>query len=177
MTALRAIAAGVFYGVADAAIKAVSLGLHRHGVGAVLSGWTVVAAVATFAGFLAFQSALREDGAISAISLMTALAALIALICGVIAFGESLGAHAGAVVAHLGAIAVVLGCVPVLAAAQAQLAAAAEHSGPARGVLQSRRCCRASPQPAANASASTHGPAPGARSCSTAVKRRLRASA
>ena len=126
MTALRAIAAGIFYGVADAAIKAVSLGLHRHGAGAVLSGWTAAAAVATVAGFIAFQSALREDGAVGAISLMTALAALVALICGVLAFGESLGAHAGAVVAHLGAIAVVLGSVPVLAAAQAQLAAAGE---------------------------------------------------
>jgi enterochelin esterase-like enzyme len=118
----RAIAAGIFYGVADAAIKAVSLGWHAHGLVAVWSGWTVLAALTTFCGFLAFQSALRDSNAVSSISLMTALAALVALGCGLIAFGESLGAGVLAVAVHVLAIAVVLGCVPVLAAAQARLA-------------------------------------------------------
>ncbi len=124
----RAIAAGLFYGVADAAIKAVSLGWQAHGPSALLSLWTAVAAVATFAGFLAFQSALRHDGAVSAISLMNALAALFALTVGLLAFGESLGANSVAVVAHAVAIALVLSCVPVLAAAHMQLARSAEQS-------------------------------------------------
>ena len=38
--ALRAIAAGVFYGVADGAIKADAVNLRAHGTGALLSGWT-----------------------------------------------------------------------------------------------------------------------------------------
>lgn len=122
----RAIAAGVFYGIADAAIKAVSLGWDRHGLGAVASGWTVVAAAGTFAGFLAFQSALEQDGAVAAISLMNALAALVALGCGLGAFGESLGANAGVVAAHLLAIAVILAAVPVLAVAQAAIVEAAD---------------------------------------------------
>jgi hypothetical protein len=123
-----AIAAGIFYGIADAAIKAVSLGLHRHGVAAVLSGWTAVAAIGTFLGFLAFQSALERDrSAVAAISLMNALAALVALGCGLGAFGESLGASPGVVAAHLLAIAVVLGGVPVLAAAQAAIVEATDQ--------------------------------------------------
>jgi enterochelin esterase-like enzyme len=124
----RAIAAGLFYGVADAAIKAVSLGWHAHGAAAVVSVWTAVAAAATFAGFVAFQSALQHDGAVSAISLMNALAALFALAVGLLALGESLGANSVAVVAHAVAIAVVLGCVPILAAAHVQLARSAEQS-------------------------------------------------
>jgi len=121
-TALRAIAAGLFYGVADAAIKAVSVGWRLHGGSALLSGWTALALIATFAGFLAFQSALSDDDAVSPISLMNALAALAALASGLIAFGESLGTNPLAVGAHLVAIAVVFGCVPVLAAAQAGIA-------------------------------------------------------
>ncbi|MGB9184023.1 MAG: alpha/beta hydrolase-fold protein [Solirubrobacteraceae bacterium] len=125
-SSLRAVAAGAFYGLADAAIKAISLGWGAHGAGALISGWTAVAAVATFGGFLAFQAALREGGAIPAISLMNALTALVALACGGLAFAESLGTDAVAVVAHLVAIAVVLGCVPVLAQAQAEMASVPE---------------------------------------------------
>jgi enterochelin esterase-like enzyme len=124
---LLAVAAGAFYGVADAAIKAVSTDWHVHGAAALWSGWTVLAALATFAGFLAFQAALQSGNAISSISLMNALAALVALACGLIAFGEKLGTSPTALIAHGLAIAVILGCVPVLAAAQMRLAAAAEH--------------------------------------------------
>jgi hypothetical protein len=122
----RAIAAGVFYGLADAAIKAVSLGWRSQGIDAVVSGWTVVAAAGTFAGFLAFQSALRGDGPVAAISLMNGLAAIVALICGLAAFGESLGADPAAAAAHVIAIAVVLAGVPALAAVQTAMVESAE---------------------------------------------------
>ena len=118
----RAIAAGVFYGLADAAIKAVSLGWHAHGITAAISGWTAVAAAGTFAGFLAFQSSLRGDRPVASISLMNGLAALVALVCGLVAFGESLGIGPAAATAHLVAIAIVLAGVPVLAAAQTEIA-------------------------------------------------------
>jgi hypothetical protein len=118
----RAVAAGLFYGVADAAIKAISVRWAGHGAGALISGWTGLAVVATLAGFLCFQAALRSGGAVEAISLMSAFAALVALVCGAFGFGESLGTSPLAVVAHLAAVAVVLGCVPVLARAQAELA-------------------------------------------------------
>jgi hypothetical protein len=118
----KAIAAGIFYGVADAAIKAVSVNFKAHGDSALLSGWTAVAILGTFAGFLAFQAALRGDDAVSAIALMNAFAAVLAAVFGLVAFGESLGSNAWAVIAHVVAIGVVLACVPVLAAAQTTLA-------------------------------------------------------
>ncbi len=122
----RAIAAGIFYGLADAAIKAVSLDWSAHGASAVVSGWTLVAAGGTFAGFLAFQSSLQGDGPVAAISLMNGLAALVALACGLLACGESLGIGPAAATAHLVAIAVVLAGVPALAAAQTAIAQSSE---------------------------------------------------
>lgn len=119
---IKAVAAGLLYGVADAAIKAISVHVHAHGAGAIVSGWTVLAAVATFGGFLAFQAALQSDGPVAAISLMTALAALTGLGCGLLAFGESLGSGLPIVIGHAVAIAAVLACVPALAAAQAAMA-------------------------------------------------------
>ena len=120
--AARAAAAGIFYGAADAAIKAISVGFATHGAATLVSPWTVVAALATFGGFLAFQAALREGSAISGISLMNALSAIVALAGGLAAFHESLGGQPLVAVGHLVAIAVVLGCVPVLARAQAEMA-------------------------------------------------------
>jgi enterochelin esterase-like enzyme len=129
VASLRAIAAGVFYGVADAAIKAVTIGWRVHGSGALFSGWTVLAVVATFGGFAAFQAALRADSPVSAISLMSALAALVAVGCGVFAFGESPGATPTATIVHLLAISIVLACVPVLASAQQRMATAGRLVG------------------------------------------------
>jgi enterochelin esterase-like enzyme len=122
---LQAAAAGLFYGAADAGIKAVAVTWSTHGLGSLVSGWAVLAAVATFAGFLAFQNALGGARPVAAISLMSALTALVALLCGVAGFGESLG-HQGALVLHLAAIALVLVCLPPLAAAQSELAETSE---------------------------------------------------
>jgi enterochelin esterase-like enzyme len=113
--AAQAIAAGVFYGLADAAIKADSIGVRNHGAAALVSGWTVLAGLGTFAGFLAFQSALRDRHAVNAIALMNAFAALAALALGLSAFGESLGTSTLATAVHLGAIGLVLVCVVPLA--------------------------------------------------------------
>jgi enterochelin esterase-like enzyme len=129
--AARAVAAGIFYGVADAAIKAISVGFDRHGAATILSPWTAVAAMATFGGFLAFQAALRDGSAITGISLMNALSAIVALAGGLVAFGESLGAQPLVVIGHVAAIVVVLGCVPVLARAQAEMAQSSEPAGAA----------------------------------------------
>lgn len=131
--AARALAAGIFYGAGDAAIKAISLGFSTHGAAGILSPWTAVAAVATLAGFLAFQAALREGSAITGISLMNALTALVALGGGLAAFDESLGAQPLVAVGHVVAIAIVLACVPVLARAQAEMAQRPEPGGAMSG--------------------------------------------
>jgi enterochelin esterase-like enzyme len=114
----RAAAAGLCYGLADAAIKADALGLRIHGAGGLLSGWTVLASVATLAGFASFQSALGQSHAVTAVSVMNALAAVSAIALGVLAFGESLGATPiwGAV--NIAAIATVLVCIRPLARGQ-----------------------------------------------------------
>lgn len=126
----RAIASGVLYGVADAAIKADATGLRLHGAGALASGWTILAALATFGGFLAFQAALRGQDAVQPLSLMNAFTALTALGLGIGGFGESLGASTAASVAHLLAIALVLACVWPLTRAQADLLHSDEERDP-----------------------------------------------
>lgn len=118
--AAMAVGAGLFYGVADAAIKAVSVGMHAHGTSGLLTGWTLVAAGMTFVGFLTFQAALRRTNGISAISLLTGIATLTALVFGLAAFRESLGTGPLISVLHLLAIAVVLACVPVLAGGESE---------------------------------------------------------
>ena len=132
----KAVAAGIFYGLADASIKAVSPGLgrpRRIGVAVRVDGGRGDRDILWFSGVPGRPGPGRG---VSAISLMNALAALVALACGLLAFGESLGGSAGGVVAHLVAIAVVLGCVPVLAAAQV-------------AIVQSRRPTRSRPRPRA----------------------------
>jgi hypothetical protein len=113
--AARAISAGLFYGVADAAIKAVAVGLRTHGASGLASGWTLLAAASTLGGFLAFQAALRRGNAVSAIALMTMVTTITALVFGLAAFHESLGSGTAITSLHLAGVAVVLSCVPALA--------------------------------------------------------------
>ena len=113
---LRAISSGLFYGAADGAIKA-SVGSGGHGGIVLLSGWAALALLGTCGGFLAFRSALRSGHAITAISLMNAVAALVALGCGLLGFGESLGRDPGFIAAYLVAVVLLLACVPVIVAA------------------------------------------------------------
>jgi esterase/lipase superfamily enzyme len=117
-----AIAAGLAYGIADAAIKALFVTWGGGGSRAVCCVWLVLALLATVGGFLAFQAALRGDRPVSAISLMNALSALVAVGCGLIAFGESMGKAPIVVALHLLAVALLLACVPVLASAQSEMA-------------------------------------------------------
>jgi hypothetical protein len=125
--AARAAAAGIFYGLADAAIKALALEWHAHGMAGLVSAWSAAAAGGTFAGFLCFQSALADGAAVPAISVMTAATALTAMACGLGAFGESLGADVPTSLVHGLAIAVVLLSVPALAAAQTTIVHSADQ--------------------------------------------------
>ena len=158
----------IFYGIADAAIKAVATDWHAHGGAALWSGWTRAGG----AGHVRRLPRLpdrrsRSGNAISSISLMNALAALVALACGLIAFGESLGTSPAGWSRHGLAIAVILGCVPVLAAAQMRLAEAVEQDGSVRAprapAVTGVTGAGISAQPAVNTSASSIGPSPGRR--------------
>lgn len=129
--AARAVSAGLFYGVTDAAIKAISVRWGAHGADALVSPWLVLALAGTAAGFLAFQSALREGSAVTAVTLMGAFAALAATACGLISFSESFGDGPAIVTLHALAVAVVLALVRPLAAAQAGLAGLPGDDAPA----------------------------------------------
>ncbi|HET9105034.1 MAG TPA: alpha/beta hydrolase-fold protein [Solirubrobacteraceae bacterium] len=120
----RAVAAGGFYGVADAAIKACALSLHAHGIAGLASGWTLLAGLATFGGFVSFQAALRRGEAVDGIALMNAFTTLGAVVLGWVAFGESLGTSTALTVLHVGALALVLIAVRPLIRGQEALAPA-----------------------------------------------------
>lgn len=123
-TAALAVAAGAFYGAADAAIKAASIGLRFQGTG-ILTNWTLLAAVCTLGGFLTFQAALRSGDVVRPLSLMNAFTALTAIAFGIAAFGESLGSKPATGLLHAVAIVAVLVCVRPLSRAQQQLVGAA----------------------------------------------------
>jgi len=127
--ATLAVAAGAFYGVADGAIKAASVALRFRGAG-LLTGWTLLAALGTLGGFLAFQAALRRGDPVSPLSLMNAFTALSAIALGVAAFGEPLGSSPATGALHAAAIAVVLASVRPLARAQQQLLGGAVGEAP-----------------------------------------------
>jgi enterochelin esterase-like enzyme len=120
-TAGRAIAAGAFYGAADAAIKATAVTLHGHGGAGFAAGWVILAGLCTFGGFLAFQAALRGGDAVRPLSLMNAFTAVTAIVLGMAAFGEPLGSTPAAGIAHAAAIALVIASVRPLARAQQRL--------------------------------------------------------
>ncbi len=130
--ATLAVAAGALYGVADGAIKAASIGIRFHGTG-VLTGWTLLAALCTLGGFLAFQAALRGGDAVGPLSLMNAFTALAAIALGIVAFGERIGSTPAATALHIAAIIAVLACVRPLTRAQRQLVAAAPEAPSAPG--------------------------------------------
>jgi D-alanyl-D-alanine carboxypeptidase len=128
-----AVAAGAFYGVADGAIKAASIGIRFHATG-IFTGWTMLAALCTFGGFLTFQAALRDGDAVGAVSLMNACTALAAIGLGIAAFGEPLGTGPVSTLLHGVAIVVVLACVRPLAEAQQRFVGEGAQAGatPAR---------------------------------------------
>ena len=134
--AALAVTAGAFYGGADGAIKAASIGLRFHGAG-IFTGWTALAALCTLDGFLAFQAALRRGDAVGPVSLMNAFTALAAIALGIVAFGEPLGSSPAVVLLHAAAIVVVLACVRPLTGAQQRLVDHATDAGPGAAPLTS----------------------------------------
>lgn len=88
---LLGIAAGVFYGAADAATKAVC-GAARSGLlPAILSPWTAALVALTVAAFFCFQRGLQTGRPLPVIALMATSTSLVAVIGGLAAFAEPLG--------------------------------------------------------------------------------------
>jgi drug/metabolite transporter (DMT)-like permease len=119
-----AIAAGLLYGAADTAIKALTIVGSRHGLGAALvSPWVVAAVVATAGAFFAFQRALQLGRPVTAIALMTAATYAVSITAGIALLGEPLG-HGITGVLHAAAFAAVVAAAWVLAPIQARVTTA-----------------------------------------------------
>ena len=132
-----AVGAGVAYGIADAAIKAVGVGLRAGQINGGTPGWVLLGVMATFGGFVCFQSALQRSDAVTAISLMNAVAAVTALALGLVAFGESLGRGPVMAAVHAAAILSVLVCLrPLVRGQQAIIGTSPEPETPAADTSQ-----------------------------------------
>jgi hypothetical protein len=118
-----ALAAGVLYGAADTAIKALTLVESRSGLAAALrSPWLIAAVLATAGAFFAFQRALQLGRPVTSIALMTAATYGVSIAAGLGILNEPLGSGAMAVV-HAASFAAVVVAAWVLAPIQARLTA------------------------------------------------------
>ena len=129
-----AVAAGVLYGTADAAAKAVVIEAGHGLPGALLGPWAAIGALVTFGAFVAFQRGLQLGPAVPVIALMTAGTTVVGVLGGLLVFGDPLGTRAVAAL-HVGAFAVAAVAGLVLAAAQARLAPA-DTAGPEAGLAR-----------------------------------------
>jgi drug/metabolite transporter (DMT)-like permease len=119
-----AVAAGLLYGAADTAIKALTIVDSRHGLGAaLLSAWLLAAVLATAGAFFAFQRALQVGRPVTAIALMTAATYAVSIAAGIALLGEPLG-HGVTGVVHAAAFAAVVAAAWVLAPVQARVTTA-----------------------------------------------------
>jgi hypothetical protein len=116
------VAAGILYGMADAATKGATNALHAGGVvAALLSPWVVLIAVATALAFFCLQRGLQIGPPLPVIVLMTAATNLVAVAGGLVVFAEPLGASTAASALHVLAFGLIGAAAWRLSAAQARL--------------------------------------------------------
>jgi drug/metabolite transporter (DMT)-like permease len=119
-------AAGILYGAADAATKAVTVTAHHDGLAAALaSPWTGAVAVLSGGAFFCFQRGLQRGAAVPVIALMTAGTNVAAILCGLLVLGDPLGRGVAGAVGHLLAFAAIGVAAWMLARSQARLVAPA----------------------------------------------------
>lgn len=114
------LAAGMFYGATDTAIKALTEVVRAHGVLAVfVSPWFGLAAFGTAAGFFAFQRGLQTGRALAVIGLSTASSIVVSVAAGLVVFGDPLGRGPVLICLHVAAFALVVVASWMLAPLQA----------------------------------------------------------
>jgi hypothetical protein len=130
------LAAGILYGAADAAIKALTAAWSATGISGVLgSPWVGVAAVTTAGAFFCFQRGLQLGRAVPVIALMTAGTYVVSILAGVVVFRDPLGHGLLGAPAHGLAFAAVIFAAWRLATAQTGLAASARRRLRRRSML------------------------------------------
>jgi hypothetical protein len=95
------VAAGIFYGIADTATKAVTSTAHTSLGSAIVSPWLATVVVASTAAFFAFQRGLQAGQAIPTMALMTTGTTVVSILGGLLVFADPLGTSPALRVVHL----------------------------------------------------------------------------
>jgi hypothetical protein len=126
---LLGLAAGIWFGVADVTIKAVTSG--SHGLIGVLGPWTLMGILTAVGAFYASARSLQIGDAVAVIAATATAANVLGIIGGIVVFGDPLGNDmltvAGRVVAFL-LVVVAIGLMP--APVRAQRAASSAENEP-----------------------------------------------
>lgn len=109
-------AAGVMLGVSDVALKALADAVPTDFL-AIVSPWTLVAAVAAVLSFFALARSLQIGDAIGVIVVSSVAANAAAIVGGVLVFGDPMGSDALAIAARSAAFAAVLAAAALIPAA------------------------------------------------------------
>ena len=109
-------AAGLLIGVSDVAIKALAE-VVPAAPGALLSPWTLVAAVAAIGAFYALARSLQLGDPVEVIVISSVAANAAAIVGGVLVFGDSMGSDALAVAARSAAFVAVIAAAALIPAA------------------------------------------------------------
>lgn len=105
---LMAASAGMLLGVSDVALKALAETVPGD-LGAIVSPWTAVAAIAAVVAFFGLARALQLGRAVDVILVSSVAGNVAAIIAGVLVFGDSMGQDTIQIVARSVAIGAVLG--------------------------------------------------------------------
>jgi drug/metabolite transporter (DMT)-like permease len=124
---LLGLAAGIWFGVADVTIKAVTSG--SHGLIGVLGPWTLLGILTAVGAFYASARSLQIGNAVAVIAATATAANILGIIGGIVVFGDPLGNDmptvAGRVVAFV-LVVVAIGLMPAPVRAQREVASSAE---------------------------------------------------
>lgn len=133
---LLGITGGIFFGVSDISIKAVTAG--SHGVLGFVGPWTFLGVLTAVGAFFATARSLQIGDAVGVIAATTSAANVVGIIGGIVVFGDPLGNDPATVVARLLAFVLVVCAVglvpaPVRAHGAVRRASADEGARPEPG--------------------------------------------
>lgn len=111
---LLGIAGGIFFGISDISIKAVTGG--SHGVLGALGPWTFIGILTAVGAFFATARSLQIGNAVAVIAATSSAANLIGIIGGIVVFGDQVGRDPLTVIGRLMAFALVVFAVALVPA-------------------------------------------------------------
>jgi drug/metabolite transporter (DMT)-like permease len=127
---LLGIAAGIWFGVADVTIKAVTSG--SHGLFGVLGPWTLMGLLTGVAAFYVSARSLQIGNAVAVIAATATAANILGIIGGIVVFGDPLGNDMPTVAARLAAfvlVVIAIGLMPAPVRAQEAVSSEDEPEG------------------------------------------------